>query len=412
MYHAIYEGKLFNIEQHLQTVSMDRSKEIDTLKKRADKGAFNCPHCNEQLIVKAGDIRGVFFSHSSGKSCLLTESSETYKNQVKRESKNHSAIREIVHEVLKNQEKIRPDLQVEYGYIAKAKEKWSQFPDIVLKNQGKELAISILTNVDRSKDNKLSKQIKKRNDYFREHGLQTLWFIEEPELSLDFENKVMHLWESEIDLAVKSTEDLRWDEFLLGLSDETFKLFQTFGFWSSNKDVSLDTRSLYYVFSTQEGIDFSVHRFIIDETQFPFRAFALSEGYRMSISTALSFDGKLALSDPKQEITDRQRFHEEFNQRNTTAEYQQEVDSNQSILTTTIRSGSTPESSHQNSTLSYTELKSKLYHKLGMTQKEQVRLWHTYVLKYGIRQFDEIWLLAEQLETFEQLELALLEYLA
>jgi hypothetical protein len=419
MYHAIYEGKLFNIEHHLQSVSIYRSKEIDNLKKRADKGAFSCPHCNEGLIVKAGDIRGVFLSPSSGKSCLLTESSETYKNQVKRESKNHSVIREIVHEVLKNQEKIRPELQVDYGYIAKAKEKWSHFPDIVLQNRENELAISILTNVDRSRDVKLAKQIKKRNQYYIAKGLQTLWLIEEQELSLDIENYVIHLWESEIDLAVKTSEDTNWDAFLSGLTSQASDIFDTFKYWSKNKYVALDSRSLYYVYSTQEGIDFSVHRFVIDETQFPFRAFALNKGYRMSISTALSFNEKLALSDPEQEAIDQKSFREEFFRRKQEKEiatqktYQDEIISSQEVQSATTSTGNVKRTAPiSSSKMSYMDLTNKLRQKLRMTQQEQLKLWHGFVLKHGIKQFDEIWLLAEQLDTFEQLEKALQEYLA
>jgi hypothetical protein len=419
MFHAMYEGKLFSIEQHLQTVAINRINEIDNLKKRADKGAYSCPHCQKSLIVKAGDIRGVFFSHSSGKSCLLTEASETYSKQVKRETKNHSVIREIVHEVLKNQEKIRPELQVDYGYIAKAKEKWSHFPDIVLQNSEKELAISILTNVDRSRDNKLAKQIKKRNHYYKEKGLQTIWFIEEQEQSLDWENQVIHLWESEIDLAVKSAEDKNWDDILLELSNHASDIFDVFSYWSKNRDVALDTCSLYYVYSTPEGIDFSVHRFIIDETQFPFRAFALNEGYRMSISTALSFNERLALSDPDHEVADQKRFLEEFFRRKQEKEnanqqtYQEEVASRQEVQSaTTIKSNFIPTSHVTSSKMSYQDLTIRLRQKLCMTQKEQMKLWHVYVLRHGIKQFDEIWLLAEQLETFEQLEQALQEYLA
>lgn len=418
MYHAIYERNLFNIEHHLQIEASNRTKEIEKLKKSADKGAFSCPHCGTSLIVKAGEIRGVFFSHTSGDTCLLNEASETYKNQVKRETKKHSVIREIVHEVLKNQEKIRPELQVEYGYIAKAKEQWSHFPDLVLKNRETELAISILTNVDRSSDNKLAKKIKKRNHYYKEKGLQTIWFIEEQELSFDYNNHVIHLWESEIDLAIKTPEDSIWDELLQELSGGvTSSIFNAFDYWSQNKNVLLDTRSLYYVYSTDEGIDFSVHRFVIDETKFPFRAFALSPGYRMNISTALSFNEQLSLSDTSQESSDRQAFKEAYHtltkkhEANTDHlhEASEPADNKPTRIIQHAPAYQPPVGSKR---MSYEELRIQLRDRLGMTQKEQMTLWNYYVLKRGIKQFDEIWLLAEQLDTFEQLEEALQEYLA
>jgi len=436
MYHAIYEGKLFNIEDQINN-SSDRKQEIAWLKKRADKGAYTCPHCGASLIVKAGDIRGIFFSHTSGDACELNESYNTYKNQTARESKQHSIMREIVHEVLKNQEKVKTDLHVDFGYIAKASEKWIHYPDIILKNREDELAISILTNVDRARDSKLTKQIKKRNQYYKDKGLQTIWFIEEQELSLDWDNHVIHLWESEIDLSIKTAEDTQWDEFVNGLNNNLPELFDIFGYWRKNSDTSLDTRSLYYIHSTQEGIDFSVHRFIIDEMHFPYRAFALTKGYRMSISTALSFNEKLALSDELHESNDRETFRQKYNlmksswdEKNETRHQSQEtfhtapssfyfVDgeihrfNNEHIDSAKQQTAS----SYSQSTsipvkkMDYTELKKRLIAKLGMTQKQQLRLWHQYVLRGRLKDFDQMWLVAEHLETFEQFEEALNEYL-
>ncbi|NBD25636.1 competence protein CoiA family protein [Paenibacillus glycinis] len=435
MFHAIYEGKLFNIEEQILNCS-DRKQEVANLKKRADKGAYVCPHCGASLIVKAGDVRGVFFAHSSGDACALKESYDTYKKQTARESKQHSVMREIVHEVLKNQEKIRNDLQVDFGYIAKAKERWSYFPDIVLKNQEQELAISILTNVDRTKDSKLTKQIKKRNTYFKEKGLQTLWFIEDQELSLDWDNHVIHLWESEIDLSVKTKEDSNWDKLIQGLNEDLPTILDTLGYWRKNKEITLDTRSLYYIYSTNEGIDFSVHRFIIDEIQFPHRAFALTRGYRMNISTALAFNEKLALSDPGQETNEMDQFYnkyikrkeEEASKKTQLAKSQLEYTS--SIFTSrstdnhhtgdksTISISKSEVASSLNSPypaqtskkMNYTDLKNNLREKFGMTQKEQLRLWNIYVLKRGIKDFDLLWLVAQQLDNFDQFEKALNEY--
>ncbi|WP_025676894.1 competence protein CoiA family protein [Paenibacillus massiliensis] len=399
MYHAVYEGKLFNIEDQINN-STNRKQAIDTLKKRADKGAYACPHCGVPLIVKSGDIRGVFFSHNPGEACALTQSYDTYKKQTSRESKQHSVMREIVHEVLKNQEKIHKDLNVDFGYIAKAEEKWSYYPDIILKSNDTEMAISILTNVDRSKDSKLTKQIKKRNDFFNQKGLQSLWFIEEQELSLDWENHVIHLWESEINLSIKTEEDAKWDKLVNELNSDMLYILDTFGYWRKKSTLELDTRSLYYIYSTQEGIDFSVHRFIIDEKQFPFRAFALTKGYRMSISTALSFNQKLALHDADLEQKDRNEFIQAYHMR------KQKIEEEQNALQeihSSLKTGITQNSKK----MSFDELKARLFVHLGMTQKQQVHLWHNYVLKRGIKDFDLLWLIAQDLENFEQFEVAL-----
>ncbi|WP_445671582.1 hypothetical protein [Paenibacillus sp. FSL L8-0709] len=349
---------------------------------------------------------------------MITEASDTYKKQVRRESKQHSVMREIVHEVLKNQEKIRPDLHVEFGYIAKAEEKWSHFPDIVLQNKEQELAISILTNVDRSKDSKLAKQIKKRNEYYKSKGLQTIWFIEDQEMSIDWDHHVIHLWESEVDLSIKTSEDQLWDDTLaqLGSSTEITDLFE---YWRIGQNIAMDTRSLYYIYSTQEGIDFSVHRFLVDEKKFPFRAFALNRGYRMSISTALAINDTLALSDSGQDQLDRKWFIDKFQLRKeekvrqAEIKRQQEYDFHQeqqaikeaaSTSTYGISDKTDPPSLPQTRPISYEELKMKLQKKIGMTQKDQLKLWHTYVLKGRIKKFDLIWALAEQADTFEDLE--------
>ncbi|PAF31694.1 competence protein CoiA family protein [Paenibacillus sp. 7516] len=437
MYHALYEGKIFNLEEQLNN-TLDRKQEIFMLKKRADKGAYTCPHCGASLIVKAGDIRGVFFAHSSGDACELNESYNTYKNQTARESKQHSVMREIVHEVLKNQEKIRTDLHVDFGYIAKATEKWNHYPDIILRNREDELAISILTNVDRSRDSKLTKQIKKRNQYYRDKGLQTIWFIEDQELSLDWGNQVIHLWESEIDLSIKTAEDTQWDVFINGLNNNLPELFDIFSYWRKNSEIKMDTRSLYYIHSTQEGIDFSVHRFIIDELQFPHRAFALSKGYRMSISTALSFNEKLALSDATLEKNDQDTFRQKYDlmkakwsEKNearlksqetihvnhpssnlATEESNRFINEPAELARQQVASSYSPAITQPAKKMNYTDFKERLIAKLGMTQKQQMHLWHYYVLKRGVKEFDQLWLVAEYLETFDQFEEALNDYLS
>jgi competence CoiA-like predicted nuclease len=166
MKETLYEGKYFDLKIHLESVSNSK-EEIDRLKKRADKGAFLCLYCSEKLILRSGEIREEHFSHRHSKSCEVSVASDVYHKQTKRESKNHSIMKEIIYDELKTQEKIKPELQVEYGYITKAKEKWTYYPDIIIKNSGTELAISILTNINSNKDENLVKQIKKRNQYFK-----------------------------------------------------------------------------------------------------------------------------------------------------------------------------------------------------------------------------------------------------
>jgi competence CoiA-like predicted nuclease len=310
---ALYEGKPFYLKAYLDTVE-DIKAELEKLKKRADKGAFRCPYCNDTLILKAGDIREEHFSHRYSRSCEIAEASETYHQQIKRESKTHSVMKEIIYNELKGQEKINENMQVDYGYIAKGKEKWRYSPDIIVKNTDKEIAITILTNVTANKDEKLVRQIRNRNRYYQNKGMQTIWFVEDAEMSVDMNHHVIHLWEAELDIAIKTEEDLKWENILnqLPIDEPLFKLFD---YHHRKAPQSFDVRSLYYVHSTETEIVFTVHRFIVDEMEYPFRAFALNEGYRISLSKALLTKQTIQLSDPEVEEKNRELFKEVVKQK-------------------------------------------------------------------------------------------------
>lgn len=308
MQEALYEGKPFHLKTYLDTVE-DIKGELERLKKRAGKGAFRCPYCKDTLILKAGDIREEHFSHRYSRSCEIAEASETYHQQIKRESKTHSVMKEIIYNELKGQEKINENMQVDYGYIAKGKEKWRYYPDIIVKNADKEIAITILTNVTANKDEKLVRQIRKRNRYYQNKGMQTIWFVEDAEMSVDMNHYVIHLWEAELDIAIKTEEDLKWENMLnhLPMDEPLFKLFD---YHHRKTPRSFDVRSLYYVHSTETEIVFTVQRFIVDEMEYPFRAFALNNGYQISMSKALLTTQTIQLSDPEIEEKNRELFKE------------------------------------------------------------------------------------------------------
>ncbi|MFB9761427.1 competence protein CoiA family protein [Ectobacillus funiculus] len=123
MQEALYEGNHFDLRVYLESKS-DTKDEIEQLKKRAEKGAFRCPYCDETLIVKSGDIREEHFAHRHSKSCEISAASEVYHKQVKRESKKHSVIKNIIYNELEVQAKLKEDLDVGYGFVEKAAEKW------------------------------------------------------------------------------------------------------------------------------------------------------------------------------------------------------------------------------------------------------------------------------------------------
>ena len=309
---AIYEGKNVTL-----SVLLNEKREIRELKKSSAKGAFSCPYCNETLLIKSGDKRKYHFSHKKLKSCelfIIDSESDKYQQQIKRESKQHSVIKNFIYDELKAQQKINEELEVEYGFVAKATEKWRYYPDIIVKNVDKEIAITVLTNVTQNRDEKLAKQIIKRNTYFKEKGLIPIWFIENTEQSIDLGRHVIHFWEAELNLAMKTPEDLMW-ETLLNETACDQSLFELFDYHHQNTPNFYKVRSLYYIQSKEDSIQFSVRRFIEDEQKSPFRAFALNGGYEISLSTALLTTQTLQLSDPKIEMQLRDSFLQELKQK-------------------------------------------------------------------------------------------------
>ncbi|PLT43533.1 histidyl-tRNA synthetase [Paenibacillus pasadenensis] len=433
MHHADYLGETVYIESQLDS-RLPRAEAVKRLKKAAEKGAYSCRGCKRLLLVRDGQ-RGLYFAHNKNEACELQQSRTTYDRQTARESKNHSVIREFVHDVLKGQEKLRPGLQVEMGYIAKAGERWAHLPDLVVRFLDREMAISILTNVDRSGDRRLARKLKNRQQFFQEKGLETLWFIDEGEQVVDLEKRVMYLWESELDLSSKTIQDQQWDELLQDLSGEvsTETVFKIFGYrHAAALPPLLETRSLYYVHSTSEGIFFSVHRFLPDQRQVPFKAFALMEPYRMGIDTALSFDTNLALHHPAREAAEMERFKMQFlecaeawtawTKANLTQPAMAPADPPQSPNSTEARfarpklSSVSPipnsviearmlaASAGARAAMSYEELQTGLRDRFGMTQPQQMRLWSHFVLRRGLKRYERLWHLAETVETFADFE--------
>ncbi|TMV43044.1 competence protein CoiA [Paenibacillus mesophilus] len=307
---AQYEGSTVNINTELSKVSKhDRKKVIEKYRRIAEKGAMTCPFCSEKLLLRAGEIREIHFAHPAGKTCQEADAYDTYRKQTRRENKKHSIIKEAIYTELKSQEVIKPDLRVEYGYKEKAAEKWRHYPDIYMNKGGREFAISVITHVHEIGDEKVVKTISKRNQYFAAKGLETIWFVEDRELADDFEHRVLHLWEAEYGLAIKTVADRLWDAFLEGIMQDfpynnIFELFR----YRSYARMHFDVRSLYYVHSTDDEITFSVYRMILDKKRKPFRAFALNRGYRMHMSSALIVRDEIVLSREEQEDQDRIQF--------------------------------------------------------------------------------------------------------
>lgn len=312
---AVYEGKTINILSELNELNdIDIKSVLEKYKKIAEKGAMTCPFCNEKMILRAGQKRDIHFSHLRGNTCMESTAYDTYQGQVSRENKKHSVIKEIIYDELKTQEKIKANLKVEYGYKEKANEKWRYYPDIYLNRNGVEFAVSVITNVNVIGDKKVISSIQKRNKYFEEKGLQIIWFVEDRELADDFTNRVVHLWETEYNLAIKTLEDSKWDSFISELAKEysNNNIPGLFGYKKRSSRLKIDVRSIYYVHSVGDEITCSVHRVILDEKTSPFRSFAVNKGYQVSISQALIVHDEIQLCDEEIENKERLVFLHEF----------------------------------------------------------------------------------------------------
>ncbi|SEB27565.1 competence protein CoiA family protein [Paenibacillus sp. 276b] len=308
---ANYENNIISLYDELDKYPR-RDLAITEIRKKGRKYAYKCPFCDEYLILRAGHMYEPHFAHKQGKSCTVARSYEQYEQQGKKESAQHSVIRDVIYDDLRTQEKYKPDLKVEHGYKAKAEGSWKVVPDIVVKKGSAEFGISILTNVYQKGDDSLVKIIRKRNQYFTERGLNNIWFIEDQKQSLDLSHRVFFLWESETLLSAKTAWDLKWDELLNKLTvNDTYSISEVFNY-NEKEILNNDVRSLYYVHSSSEGISFSVHRVILDELESPYRAFAVTTGYKMQLTDALVIQDYLQLSNDDYENRQMSIFKSDF----------------------------------------------------------------------------------------------------
>ncbi|MEN1990285.1 competence protein CoiA family protein [Paenibacillus hubeiensis] len=308
---ANYEKNLISLYDEFSKYP-SREVAITEVRKKGRKDGYRCPFCDEYLILRAGSTNEPHFAHKQGKSCIMAQSYEQYEQQVKRESAQHSVIRDVIIDDLRTQEKYKPDLKVEPGFKAKAEAGWKVVPDIVVKKGSEEFGISILTNVHQKGDGSLVKMIQKRNQYFENKGINNIWFIEYHEMSIDLQYRVLFLWESETLLSSKTSWDFKWDDMLYDLTaDNNYPISEVFNY-NEKRMLDNDVRSLYYVNSTSEGISFSVHRIIFDELESPYRAFAVTTGYKMQLTEALVVQDYLRLSNDDFEIRQMELFKSDF----------------------------------------------------------------------------------------------------
>jgi hypothetical protein len=211
----------------------------------------------------------------------------------------------IVFDELSTQSKNNPKIAVDYGY--KAKSHLKDYPDIWVKINNKEYALSIVTNIKSTMDSKLAEQITKRHQYFLGNGMEPIWFIEKKEQSIEKEKNAIILWDAEISISSKTNEDRKW-ELLLERMIEDRNFFNYFNYPVSMAKPLIDVRSMYYIYSNEEKIVVKVQRLLKDRDLRPYRSFLLNEGYEISFADALVIKTDFLLSNPEIEELYRNDF--------------------------------------------------------------------------------------------------------
>ncbi|WP_080848396.1 competence protein CoiA family protein [Cytobacillus gottheilii] len=382
--------------------------EVANLKKLAKKEIYQCPYCQAKLIVKHGEERGLYFSHQHSEACeesrIIDRAEKRYIKQIERESKLHTVLVDIILDELEIKSKINKEMYVSLGY--REKNDWKEYPDIYVKLPMKELAISIITNVNPTDDSKLAQQIKKRHEYFLNKGVEPVWFIEKKEQAIEKEKNSIILWDAELSIASKTKEDTKWDILISNeIDDEDF--FNYFNYPTTfTHDV--DVKSLYYIFNTDEKIVVRVQRFLKDRIMKPFRAFLLNEGYEIPFADALAIEDGFMLSNSEIEEEYRKVFQDKINQkRDEKAEQQRHeeetrkkrleqeekerkrnTEEREMILNNLLQQNAIDKIRIE---LTYNELKRLLKEKISLTQKEQMELWTKFMPKIGLKNSNIVW---------------------
>lgn len=233
---------------------------------------------------------------------LFDQAERKYMKQTIEETSLHKALVDIIMDELKTKARLYGNIRVNFGF--KEKPNWTVYPDIYAQLPGKDLAVCIVTNVSPSEDTKLTRQIKRRDTFFKEQGLEIIWFIERNEQAIEKDKNSLILWEAELSIASETIEDERWEDLIPQEDKRFFRYFK----YPSSFNGEVNVRSLYYIYNSPESIFLKVQHFLVDRLEEPFRAFLLNDGYEISLAEALAIDDGFKLSNPKIEEQQRKAF--------------------------------------------------------------------------------------------------------
>jgi Competence protein CoiA-like family len=383
------------------TVTAD---EVANFKKLAKKEIYQCAHCQAKLVVKYGEIMGLYFSHQHSEACeesrIIDKAEKKYTKQTERESKLHRVMVDIILDELKVKAKVNENMYINLGY--KEKPDWKEYPDIYVRLPDKELAVSIITNVNSSDDERLAQQIKKRHKYFNEKGLETTWFIEKKEQAIEKDKSSIILWDAELSIASKTSEDKKWDKLITSeISDERFHCYFNY---PTPLNYDVDVKSLYYIFDSDEKIVIKIQHFLKDRIVKPLRALLLNEGYELPFSEALAIENGFKLSNPKieeklrdnlrnkikekkDEYAEQLYEEEEMEKKRIEKEYEKKE-----LRLKTLLMEDDENKVSDNDDISYNELKILLKNRINLKQKEQVDLYNQFIMrKVGMNKSKLVW---------------------
>ncbi|WP_061809641.1 competence protein CoiA family protein [Rossellomorea vietnamensis] len=400
---------------------------VANFKKLAKKELYKCPYCDAVLIVKYGELRGLYFSHQHSEACeeskRVEKAEKRYAKQIERETQLHKVLLDIIYDELSIKSKINPEVYVNRGY--KEKTEWKEYPDIYVKLGDKEHALCVITNVNPSGDGNLAQHIMKRHNYFLNEGLEPIWFIEKKEQAIERDKNSIILWEAELTIASKTKEDKNWDNlFTSEIEDEMF--FDYFNYPRHDTDSEINTKCLLYILNKEDKIVIHVQRFLKDRIVKPLRAFMINDGYEIPFGQALIVDNGFRLSNPEIEEENRNRFLDSLKQKREQHLERQKLEDEMKKLKLAqeeeMRKVELQEQELRlkklidqrkaesiNRAMSYEELKQLLREKIGLTQKEQMELWTNYLPRIGLKNSQLVWeiVLENNCRSFTDLKAAL-----
>ncbi|UJW57969.1 competence protein CoiA-like family [Bacillus sp. A116_S68] len=406
------------IEKMPDTITKE---EVRNYRLLAEKNIYICPYCNSNLIVKHGEERGTYFSHKHFEACeesvLADVAEKKYSKQTARESKEHRAIVDIIYDELSVTTRYESDKEVDYGY--KAKKHLNHFPDVLLKIGETELAISVVTNVKAKNDLDVAKSVKKRHNYFIEHGMEPIWFIDNKELSIERDKNAIVLWDAEAVTALTTNEDVKWQNAINTVAKD-LSFFKPYNYKPSMDNLKIVVSSVYYLTSNESNITVSVRRFLKDRETKPYRAFLLGDAYDISFSKALVIENEsLKLKDSEIEERNRTDFINGYHalkkeQDEKEKRKRDELEQNKSQLEVAQRKNREQLieekkraylTSKEGRPMTYPELTRLLKVRIGLTQKEQIELWTRYMPKVGLKNAQKVWGIVEEnnVKSFDEL---------